>query len=220
MNLISAATIKETNEATVKSLATIRGLKDYEKNLDIDSFLQKYFSKDSIRNYVRDLIDHNNKWAKCFAGKPIWGIKVNPLKLEPFVARYVNALNGIGAKTNSSCDGWHKESENRLFVEFKDRYSMIWHRLMCKRLDDDHGIVWDYHGLEASFKLPASDQGKIRKYLNLNKNAESFENMASQLLDLKRKLLIKAKNKVKNNLSVEDAEKWMAGLLEEIDSEA
>ena len=204
-------------EHEIICLARIRGLETFEDKIDIATFLDKYFSKDSIKNQERYLVDHNQKWAKCFAGKPIWGIKVDPLKLEPFVARYVNALNGIGAKTNSSCDGWHKERKTMLFVEFKDRYSLIWHKLMCNRLDDDNGIKWEHKGNTSILKLPSNDEKRIEKYLCLNKNAEAFESMSKELLELKHKVLIKAKNKVKNNLSDEEAEKWIARLIEEID---
>ena len=186
--------------------------------MDVTTFFDKFFAKDSVKNCERDLVDHNQKWAKCFAGKPIWGIRVDPLKLEPFVARYVNALNRIGAKTNSSCDGWHKERKPILFIEFKDRYSLIWHKLMCKRLDNDNGIKWEHRDNVSFLKLPSSDEKRIEKYMCLNKNAEVFENMAKDLLELKHRLLIKAKNKVKNNLSNEEVEKWMTSLVEEINN--
>ena len=209
---------KSKTKDEIVRLSKIRGLNTIDTTDSIDSFLDEYFSEDSIKNQERYLVAHNQKWAKCFAGKPIWGIKVDPLKLEPFVARYVNALNGIGAKTNSSCDGWHKDRRSELFVEFKDRYSLIWHKLMCKRLNDDNGIKWEHAGNTSTLKLPSSDEKRIEKYLRLNKNAEAFENMSDELLELKRKVLIRAKNKVKNNLSDEEAERWMASLIEEIDN--
>lgn len=85
-------------------LSLFRGFNKPVEVNDLILFLNKYFAKDNVKNEQVYISSHNDKWAKCFAGKPIYGIRVDPLKLEPFVARYVNAINAIGAKTCSSCD--------------------------------------------------------------------------------------------------------------------
>ena len=203
----------ENSQEAIKRLMVFRGLSFDVHETDINTFLDDYFSKDSVSNEERFRFSRSEHWAKCFAAKPIYGIKVDPFKLEPFVARYVNAVNGIGAKTNSSCDGWHKHSNNTLFVEFKDRYSRIWHKVMCSLLNDSNGIEWLYEGNTAILVLPKTDKMKIQKYIALNKNAEAFEQRSNEMLQLKRVLMLKLKGKTKNNVPDEQIEKWFVDII-------
>ena len=67
-----------------------------------------YFSKDTIRNYeVTWLTRENriNKWTKSFASNRLRGSYISPGVLEPFIARYVIAINRIGIKTFYSYGG-------------------------------------------------------------------------------------------------------------------
>jgi len=108
----------------IKRLSKVRGLDGPVPETDIYLFLERYFSKDSVKEQEVFYNAHNEKWAKCFASTTLQDTYVNPLDLDPFVARYIIAINRIGIKTCHSCDGWHKNSENKLLVGFKERYSI------------------------------------------------------------------------------------------------
>lgn len=204
----------------IKRLTKFRGLNFDVEEKDIHLFLNKYFSKDSISNQERGPEDKYERWPKSFAGKPLWGIRINPLELEPFIARYVNAVNQIGAKTLSSCDGWHDicPNERKAHILFKDRYSRIWHKIMCSRLENNHNVKWIYEGNKASLMLPKTDKGKIETYIALNKNAEEFERNHNQILDIKEKIVLIAKGKKKSILSDKEVEEWLVNLINDIES--
>lgn len=217
-NLLVDKTKPESEE--IKRLAKFRGLNFPIEETDIRSFLNKYFSKDSVPNITKDFDSRFEKWAKSFAAKPLWGIPIDPLCLEPFIARYVNAVNAIGAKTSSSCDGWHNEKkEHDAHIIFKDRYSRIWHKLMCERLSGTRAKWSLFRGNVVDLYLPRSDEGKIKAYTILNKNAEEFENRREELLLLKVRLIDKLKRKQKSTLTDEEIEKLFIETLKEIEKE-
>ena len=202
---------KEDNvHDSINALSIFRGLDNNSFEMDIDTFLSKYFPKDSVKNYCLYHFDHFEKWAKCFAAKPLYGIRVNPTKLEPFVTRYVNAINGIGSKTYESCDGWHfeKDKSKELYIIFKDRYSRIWHKVVSQLfLAEKSEVAWKYNGNKMFVPLPDSDLGKLKIYILINKEAELFEEIGSYILNLKKNVIAKMKNEIKNPLSDELIEK-------------
>ena len=200
----------------IARLEKFRGLTTATDENNLNSFLEHYFSKDSVNNYSVVYLGHWNKWTKSFASNMIQGEHVDPLDLEPFVARYVTAINKAGVQTFWSCDGWHKDSEHVLKIGFKERYSLIWHKIICSFLTDNHGISWRYDGVFAILDLPKTDKGKIEKYISLNQNADAIELLQSKMLEIKRKLISKAKNKVKNSLTDEEVEEYMNNLVNEI----
>ena len=139
--------------------------------------------------------------------------------LEPFIARYVNAINAIGAKTLSSCDGWHDaKKEHGPHILFKDRYSRIWHKIMCERLTGKRAKWTLFEGNVMDLYVPKTDEGKIKAYITLNKNAEQFERQKDQLLNLKAKVILKAKDKKKSALSDEEVEEWLINLISDIEN--
>lgn len=207
---------KESTEKEIERLSKFRGLNTCGEQADINAFLEKYFSKDSVDNFEVTTFDHWNKWTKSFASNMLEGEHINPLSLEPFVARYVIAINKAGVKTYYSCDGWHKDSEHVLKIGFKERYSKIWHKIICSLLNDNNGVSWRYDGVLAILDLPKTDKGKIEKYKALNKKAEEIEVLQTKLIDIKKKLVSELKNKVKNNLSDEDIEKCMNAIVNQI----
>ena len=205
-------------KADIEKILVFRGLKNSTRETDTE-ILERYFSKDSVSTTEQGPRKRYKDWAYCFAGNPIWGVRIDPLTLDPFVARYVNAANRIGAKTLSSCDGWHEEKERSkvLFITFKERYSWIWHKLMFERLEDKYKIEWSYIDNAIVLKLPSTDEGKIRKYIAVNKVAEEFENHRSEMLDLKQKVINRLKGKTKNSLSDSEIETLLRATIKEIE---
>ena len=198
----------QRNEDEISFLAHFRGLKDTSDN-------KFSFEKDSLVNQEVAYKTSDEKWAKCFAGKPLFGLKIDPLTLEPFVARYVNAINAIGVKTFSSCDGWHKEKSKNLTIGFKERYSLIWHQIICERMNLNSS--WSYFKREGIIKLPKSDKDRIKKYIVLNKDAEILEKNQTELLELKRKVVEILKGKQKAKLSDQEIKFLLEKTIEEIE---
>lgn len=205
-----------SEEIEIARLSKFRGLDHIPTEKNIDDFLDRYFDKDTIPFVDIPVKKRNEKWASSFAGNTPQGHYINPLRLEPFVARYVRAINRIGAITDSSCDGWHLCSRNELYVRFLDRYSMLWHKKMCESLENKYGVIWHYDGLRAVLPLPKSDAGKIKKYIALNKVAESFEAKQKPMFDLKMRLVARAKNQKKATLSDDELDAYFDGLLKEL----
>ena len=188
-----------TEEERISYLCKFRGIERPKNIQNYQEIIDKFFQKDSIPIYSQYHIDHDDNWVKCFASNMIIGEHIDPLILEPFIARYIIAINRIGIKTSGSCDGWHTHSENNLKIVFRERYSRIWHELICKRLGFE--LKWCSSGYTSVLELPKTDTAKIQKYIYLNKCAEYLENNQKELIELKKHLIKKLKNKEKNNRS-------------------
>lgn len=215
-NLLIDVTKPAAEEMT--RLARIRGLREEDiKGMNLDAFLTKYFAKDSGRHFETDTSSEKwVPWKKWFGANNALARYVSPKDLDPFVARYVMAINRAGAFTCCSCDGWHAYSENKLSILLTDRYSKIWHGIIASFLKDDHGIHWEINDRELSLKLPKSDEGKIKAYLALNKMAEEIERLGPQLLDLKERMVDKMRGETKDTLSDEAIDCRMKAVVEDL----
>ncbi len=75
------------------------------------------------------------------------GIPEGNWYLEPFIARYIKALNAIGLNTDWSCDGNHviEDKKNRMQIGFPERLSMLWHDALCRHHPAfQNGLVWHH----------------------------------------------------------------------------
>lgn len=174
--------------------------------------LLSMFCKDSISNYEvtwYNRENHINKWTKSFASNRLCGNYISWQELEPFIARYVIAINQIGIKTFWSCDGWHKKSEHVLGIGFLDRNSMIWHKIISSRIEDGENIEWQHCFPKAILKLPKEDNEKLKMYATLNRRATYLEKNRAKFLDLKRDIIEKVKNKPKNMLTDDELEMFL-----------
>lgn len=60
---------------------------------------------------------------------PVTPFTVSPSELDPYIARFVKAVNEIGVKTVMSCDGWHQNQDigiRQVRLWMADRYSVHW----------------------------------------------------------------------------------------------
>ena len=170
---------------TIDNLACFRGFKDFDKRISFDDFIARYFSKDSASRFETFYESKYEYWCMSFASmRP--NEKLDPLDLDPFIARYVLALNDIGIFTIDSCDDWHKEKKDGIYVIFKERYSMIWHSLICDMLNL---LKFDYDGRRGTISRPKTDSEKVRWYIKVNKNAEILEKNMEYLQKLKEQVV-------------------------------
>ena len=201
---------KDKEKDALQYLKEFRG-KDMFVDYPVLSFedMLLFFAKDSVANFeVTDysVVSRKNDWANHFASSHLKGKYISPSKLEPFVARYVLAINSVGAKTNFSCDGWHKKTKNEWSVAFVERNSALWHKIIfeyvCSTLHIQLKMNFDKNF--AFVTLPPSDDKKICEYIKINKIAEYIEKNQSLFLNAKSKMIEKLKNLPKNCLSDED----------------
>ena len=93
--------------------------------------------------------------------------KVEVQYLEPYVARYVKALNACGIRTESSCDGHHAQRK-ALFVLTQQDMMFAWHKFLwenyLQRIFPE--IPWD-----ADFTTIRLRRGGFRNYYLLNQAA-------------------------------------------------
>lgn len=199
-------------DENINNILKFRGITSNIDAITNYSELLKLFKKDSINNYevvcyTRD--HHIHKWTKSFASSRLKGKTVSPLNLEPFVARYIIAINDIGIKTYFSCDGWHKEEKNSLTIGFEERNSMVWHKIITSIVSDNLNLQWSYEGTMAKISLPQNDNKKIELYKVLNNRAEYFEVNQEKLFQVKKDIIDAVKNKPKNMLSDDELEKFL-----------
>lgn len=130
------------------------------------------FMKDSVTGMPVTFFYDELGWGESFGGEKMF-YDVNPFFLEPYIAKYVRAINRCGMKTFYSCDGWHKsiEKSKELVVLFRDRYSWIWHKLVCKLINIQEYCCWEHEkgGAEhiARIRLHREDEQKIQVYNRL-----------------------------------------------------
>lgn len=196
-------------------LLIYRGMTD---NDSINEYceLLSFFEKDAVSNYEVtwfDRTNHINKWTKSFASNRIRGNYISPRVLEPFVARYVIAINNIGIKTFYSCDGWHCKSENMLKIGFADRNSMVWHKIVSSMVEDGISISWCYEYPMVTLKLPENDENRLKCFELVNRRAEFFEVNNEKFLKMKMDLVGKVKGKPKNMLTDEELEEFLKNYL-------
>ena len=197
-------------------LEKFRGLDKPTGETDINSFLKHYFSKDSVPGYTVYYDGHHERWAKCFASSNLRDLYIDPLNLDPFIARYIIAINKIGIKTYYSCDGWHTSPDkNEIVIGFKEPNSLVYHKVICGKFLDNH-LNWKRKDNFIYIPLPKDDKDKLDIYMVLNKNAEYFEEQEDRLYSLKEKLIAKLKYKQKNNLTNEQLELLISKTIDEL----
>ena len=147
---------------------------------------EQLFSKDSVIPQEVCFIDEK-MWHSSFGGSNMF-YDVRPDCLEPYISRYVRIINRCGMKTFYSCDGWHRASHKsrEMVIIFEDRYSWIWHKIICEQLDY---VKWEYGKRLVRISLPHHDSGKLCIYEKVNNAAELFENNCSYLKSLKRQVI-------------------------------
>lgn len=95
------------------------------------------------------------------------GFKVDVIRIEPYIARYIKVLNACGISTDSSCDG-HHAMRGKLVVEIRQPYMKKWHinlwnEYLYRIFPDLH---WNPNYDTLTFKV-----GDFNSYLLLNQVA-------------------------------------------------
>ena len=127
------------------------------------------FRKDSMIAMPVTFYYNEPHWSDSF-GRHRSYYDVEPLCLEPYISKYVRAINRCGMETFYSCDGWHSSTEKskELVILFSDRYSWIWHKLLYKRRFIPKNCHWEYghsgSNLVARIILPKKDDEKLHVY--------------------------------------------------------
>ena len=177
----------------------------------IEEMEEKLFSKDSV--FPQEVCSHYNlKFNDLFAGNHIF-YDVEPTCLEPYIARYVRAINRCGMKSNFSCDGWHERYRKsiEIIIFMEDRYSRIWHKLICKKM---RLLQWRGDNNGAFLTLPREDDKRIMLYNKINSDAESIENAKDKLKELKRYMIEKCRFVDVDSYTNEEVEAIMGEVIE------
>lgn len=202
----------------IKRLARYRGIRYTIEESDIRALIKKYFSKDSVPGTCSFFNGNYEVWTKCFASSTLADTYVDPLMLDPFIARYIIAINKIGIKTCFSCDGWHTDpKKNKIVIIFKEHYSKVYHKVIYEKYSK-HYLMWNYNepGNAISIWLPKEDDSKLEMYDCINKDAEFFEENEERLFNLKKELVKKLKGRSKNNLNNDQIERLFKQTLKEL----
>lgn len=134
------------------------------------------------------------------------GVTVPLSWLEPFIARYVRAINACGVLTVGSCDGNHI-NKYELYLMPDGEESVRWHRLIYEEcLRDRFHIVWKTfqpkNGHPRNITMTFIDGDKYGTYFELNKAAEFLYKNRGQILNIKAHAVAFVEN---NNVNPKDA---------------
>lgn len=209
----------------VKLLLAYRGYDSGLPNRYSEEEALALFKKDSVVSHDETIRfpKQIHRWQNTFGSSQyLWPRMPDVTILEPFIARYILAVNSIGSRTNYSCDGWHSDPNKTKAIYFRtaDRYSLIWIKIVDEHALEDKTIGWKYlfHEnqdvteapiYEASLKLPKDDRGKLAIYDRINKAAAEIESKRDFLRDSKIRVVEELKGKHKNGLTVEEVERLM-----------
>ncbi len=148
-----------------------------------EDVLMRLFEKDSLEGVLLD--DNINAGFDWFCN-PNVAKEISPAVLEPYIARFVMAVNKCGAYTSSSCDGWHSSYDaagsRPMRLWMTDRYSAVWLWLIAELV---FGETWKGKKIERDV-LNWSDQWEPNPYEN--ESDKYLENM--QGINLRKCLMI------------------------------
>ena len=148
-------------------------------NMSCEDLEEELFKKDSVYAQEVSFSFRMNRFYD-FLGMDKLFFDVTPDCLDPFIAGYVRAINRCGIRTFFSCDGWHRMrgQSKKVVIFFDERYSCIWHKILCEHVYLPDGIRWEhyYDGSEgsATIDLPDDDDGKKAIYERILLLAEEF----------------------------------------------
>ena len=144
--------------------------------------VEKIFYKD---NLISEVATSNGESWKMFVHDS-FAPKVPVRFLEPFVARYVKAINACGARTCGSCDGNHRTRGNsqRLYVDCVYP-SDILHEIIRKRLlAERFNLNWNCsHGYS---EIIFDKTNKWETYIEVNRAAEFLYNNRIKIRQIRR----------------------------------
>lgn len=164
-------------------------------NMSFDDMERVLFMKDSMIGMPVTFLYGENRWIDTFGGYRKF-FDVDPLCLEPFIAKYVRSINRCGMETFFSCDGWHKRpgKSREIVILFRDRYSWIWHKVICKLNNIEEFCCWEHknEGSEplSRIRLPRDDERKIQIYNGVLLAADMFIDNIVLLKRLKTSFLL------------------------------
>lgn len=191
--------IDDTYYAIKKDLTKSTSLRQYRSVKDLielpyEDMERVLFMKDSMIAIEVCFFYGDARLLSSFNGQKRF-YDVDPLYLEPFIARYVRAINRCGMETFYSCDGWHKrpDKSQELVILFRDRYSWIWHMVLCEYNNIDGLCHWE-HTIDGSMylsriQLPKDDKDKKQIYSRVLAAADEFLNKCNILKELKNSFL-------------------------------
>lgn len=177
------------------------------------------FEKDSMQAIPVVFYDNTETWSNSFGCYPYF-YDVDPFCLEPYIAKYVRAINRCGMQTFYSCDGWHKRASKskELVILFRERYSLIWHKLICGLLDVDKNSCWEYECngllLVARIRLPRDDERKLIIYTDLLSAANTFVEKSDFCRDLKLYIAHNSNDREMDYLSNKEVEKKLSSYID------
>ena len=114
-----------------------------------------------------------------------FGAKVQVMKLEPFVARYVKTISACNVSTIYSCDGNHA-GPKRVLVDTLDSISKTWHSIICQKMFHQYQLLkWnsDY----SVIRFNKSNQFEI--YYELNRAAEMLYPYQFELAMIRKNIM-------------------------------
>ena len=187
-------------------------------NMSLNEMERVLYKKDSVIGMEVISFDDDSSYYSFGGYKRFYD--VDPLCLEPYIAKYVRAINRGGMKTFFSCDGWHNKAykSRELVIRFTDRYSWIWHKVLCKLNNIEEYCCWEHRSsgknLSSRILLPRADEQRIQIYNGVLLAADVFVQNTNLLKGLKDSFLLKVDASEMDELSDTEVEERMREFLD------
>ena len=147
--------------------------------------VEKIFYSNNVSRCEGSVLCYSEDWKKFIRNS--YAPKV-PLKfLEPFVGRYVKAINACGVATCMSCDGNHHAQGNsqRILINFEGEPNILWHKIIRQRLlVKNFGLRWLC--CDDSVKIPFKKTDKWKTYAEFNRAGEFLYDNRIKIRQIRR----------------------------------
>lgn len=166
--------------------------------------VEKIFYSNNISGCEGSVLCYFEHWKKFFHNS--YAPKV-PLKfLEPFVGRYVKAINACGVATLMSCDGNHRRPGKfqMILIDFAGEPSGIFHEIICKRLlAERFDLKWN----DKYNKITFTRNNKWKTYAEFNRAGEFLYNNRIKIRQIRREASDAISQKMARTLSSDELNK-------------
>ena len=180
-------------------------------NMSFSQMEQLLFMKDSMIAMPVVFYFERESWYYSFNSDKIY-YDVDPLCLEPYIAKYVRAINRCGIETFYSCDGWHAKpnKSKEIVILFRDRYSWLWHSQLCRIYGIEKDCPWEFEKVGSDYvariALPKGDEGKKHIYDRVILSANIFIRNNILLKSIKKKFIMSVNGYEMDALSNQEVE--------------
>ena len=137
------------------------------KKTDVLSSAKKLFTEVNCQSHEVTYMDLSERFYQGYRSE-----NIDVCMLEPFIAKYVMAINACGVLTEMSCDANHKRRAGEVFITFSGKPFFIWHKIIVGALFGEEENLWHYK--DNAVNMPINADNVTRTYILIAMMAEKL----------------------------------------------